>query len=99
MPGVDDYLAMPFTFSELHSRLNALVRRHQPLAAETRLFAKGEEADTGRSQYRESGQCYRNPSHWMQANEDIVEKWSSSGLKSPLSLNEDVSQITRREAK
>ena len=55
MPGVDDYLAMPFTFSELHSRLNALVRRHQPLAAETRLFANGIELDRLRRRVLRNG--------------------------------------------
>ncbi|MEH6758805.1 MAG: response regulator transcription factor [Parasphingorhabdus sp.] len=43
--GADDYLVKPFAFSELHARLNALVRRHQPEAAESTLSANGIELD------------------------------------------------------
>jgi two-component system, OmpR family, response regulator len=43
--GGDDYLTKPFAFSELLARLDALLRRSQPVAAETRLRVADLEID------------------------------------------------------
>jgi two-component system, OmpR family, response regulator len=53
--GADDYLVKPFAFSELHARLNALVRRHQPEAAESTLSANGIELDRLKRQVLRNG--------------------------------------------
>ena len=53
--GADDYLVKPFAFSELHARLNALVRRHRPEAAESTLSANGIELDRLKRLVRRGG--------------------------------------------
>lgn len=53
--GVDDYLVKPFAFSELTARINALVRRHQPEAVETVLYASGIELDRLKRQVTRDG--------------------------------------------
>ena len=53
--GADDYLVKPFAFSELHARLNALVRRHRPESAEPTLSANGIELDRLKRLVRRGG--------------------------------------------
>jgi len=53
--GGDDYLVKPFAFSELHARLEALLRRRAPEAAETRLQVADLEMDLLTRQVRRAG--------------------------------------------
>jgi two-component system OmpR family response regulator len=53
--GGDDYLTKPFAFAELLARLEALVRRAQPEAAETRLSVGDLELDVVRRTVRRGG--------------------------------------------
>ncbi|MGF1529667.1 MAG: response regulator transcription factor [Candidatus Competibacterales bacterium] len=59
--GADDYLVKPFALQELHARLNALVRRHQP-GDGARLTVADLELDLGTLTARRAGQTLRlNP--------------------------------------
>jgi two-component system OmpR family response regulator len=53
--GADDYLVKPFAFSELHARLNALVRRRAAVGTKTTLSAADLEMNLLKREVRRAG--------------------------------------------